>query len=189
MKNIKIALLGGSFNPIHNKHIEIIKQIQKTGVVDEVWILPCGKHTFGKELVHAKDRIKMIKLAIKNMDGVKICLEEIKNNSGVTIDTIRSLKKKYPYEFYFVIGSDILREIHLWDKYEELFKEVKFIVVLRKGFPLRKIKGMKVGLVLNDKINGISSTEIRTRAKRKLDLMGLVPELVKDYIMKRGLYK
>jgi len=186
---MKIALFGGSFNPIHNRHLEIIKQIQKSKIVDEIWILPCGKHSFGKELASKKDRVEMIKLGIKGLESCDICYEEIDNEEiSITIDTVQKLKKKYDYDFCFIIGSDILGEIKLWNEYKELFKELSFIIVKREGFPRTEMKEMEVDLVLDKNVSGVSSSEIRERVRKGEGIRGFVPLGVEEYIERQGLY-
>lgn len=186
---MKIALFGGSFNPIDNYHMNIIKQIQESKIVDKVWILPCGKHDFGKKLTEKRHRVNMIKLAIKNLRKVKICDYEIRTNTGITLNTIRFLKRKYSHKFYFVIGSDITYEITQWNNYKELFRETEFIIFKRKKFPIKKIKGMKIMAIFKSKASSLSSTTIRNKVQNKKDIEKLVPAPIKDYIKKHKLYK
>ena len=186
----KIALFGGSFNPIHNQHIRIIKRLSKDKIVDEVWLLPCKKHAFNKNFAAARHRIKMIKLAIKNIKNVKINRAEL-NSKGTTytINTIKKLKSRYSHRFFWVIGSDILYEIKKWNNYKELLKEIEFIVFKRKGYHLKVIRGMRIHKRFNYKENNISSTEIRKRAREGKSLKALVPLSIERYIKKEGLYK
>ncbi len=186
----KIGLFGGSFNPIHNDHIRIIKKLLKSKVVDEVWIIPCKKHAFNKELVSSKDRIEMIRLAIKNLKNVKINKVEI-NSKGTTysIKTIKKLKANYLHKFFWVVGSDILHEIKEWKKYKQFLAEVEFIIFKRKGYSIKLPEGMKVYKVFNYKKSWISSTEIRKKVREGKPLKNLIPLIIDDYIEKEELYK
>jgi nicotinate-nucleotide adenylyltransferase len=185
----KIALFGGSFNPIHDQHINIIERLSKNGIVDEVWVIPCKKHAFNKDFAPAKHRIRMIKLALKDIKDAKISRVEL-NSKGTTytINTIRALKSKYPHRFFWIIGSDILYDIHKWNNYRQLFKEIEFIVFERKKYPMKKVRGMKIHSISGIGINNISSTEIRNHIKEGKSLKNLVPLSVERYIKKEGLY-
>jgi len=186
----KIALFGGSFNPIHNQHIEIIKEILNKKFVKQVWIVPCKNHPFDKQLETAEHRIQMIKLATKNLKNIKINKTELHSKSkNYTINTIQKLKNKYSHEFYLLIGSDILHEIKKWHKYKELFKKIKFILFKRKSYPLKKVKGMEIYKKITEKETSISSTEIRQKIKQGKSIKNLVPKEVENYIIKNNLYK
>ena len=186
---MKIGLLGGSFNPIHNSHLRIINDILKKSLVDEVWLIPCKKHAFNKELASAKDRIAMIKSAIKNIPDAKICRIELKSKGkNYTIDTIIKLKKRYKDELFFVAGSDILCEIKKWRNYKRLLREIEFIVLKRKNYKIKNVKGMRIKAIINAN-NSISSTGIRGRIKKGKSIKNLVPKDVEKFIKERGLYE
>lgn len=183
---MKIGLLGGSFNPIHNSHVRIIKTLLKKSLVDEVRLIPCKKHAFDKSLASAKDRIAMIRLAIKNIPDVKICRIELKSRGkNYTINTIRKLKRKYKkFRFFLVIGSDILHEIKKWHNYKQLLNKIEFIVLKRKRYKIKNINGMRIKAVININ-NSISSTEIRNRMKEGKSIKNLVPKNVEKFIKKK----
>ncbi|MDO8516901.1 MAG: nicotinate (nicotinamide) nucleotide adenylyltransferase [Nanoarchaeota archaeon] len=187
----KIAIFGGSFNPIHNSHVNIVKNLIDSKIVDEVWILPCRKHVFNKTLAKEKDRVKMIKLALENIKNVKICNIELKSKEkSYTIKTLRRIKRKFgkKYKFFIIIGSDIIYEVKKWYKYQELFNEVEFIVFKRKGYLIKKVNGMKIYHIINKKESGLSSTEIRKRAMQGKSFKALVPVKVSKYILEKKLY-
>lgn len=185
---MKIGLYGGSFNPIHNGHIRVIKYLLKKKIVDEIWIVPCKKHRFNKHLADEKDRIAMIKLAIKNIKKTRIDRIETKSKvKNCTLKTIRKLKKKYKHRFFLIIGSDILYEIKKWYKYEELIRESEFIVFKREGYSIKKVPKMKI-ILIREKGNRISSTGIREKISEGKPLKNLVPLSVNKYIKEKNLY-
>ncbi len=189
-KNKKVALFGGSFNPIHNDHIKIIKELLQKRLVDEVWIMPCKKHAFNKELASGKNRVEMIKLGIKNIKKVKVCCIELKSTGkNYTLNTIRKLRAGYPHEFILMVGSDILHEIKKWHNYKKLLDETRFIVFGRKSYPIKKIKELKIFYLIRQETKNISSTEIRKRVKENKSLKNLVPTAVEKFIKKQHLYK
>jgi nicotinate-nucleotide adenylyltransferase len=187
---MKIGLFGGSFNPIQNRHISIIKQLLNKKIIDRVRIITCKKHAFNKSLLSEKHRIKMIKLAIKGIKNVKICDIELKSKTkNYTLKTIKKLKSKYGHEFFLIIGSDILHEIEKWYKYKELLKEIEFIVIKRKNYKIKKIPRLKIESLIKTNVSSISATEIRKRIKKGKSLKNLVPDYIIKYIKKKSLYK
>jgi len=185
---MKIGLFGGSFNPIHNGHIEIIESLLEKKLVDEVWALPCRKHAFNKELRKEEDRVSMIKLAIQNIPNTRLCDVELKSKEkSYSYLTLRKLEETYSHHFYWIIGSDILDEIKRWYGYDNLKKEAEFIVFQRENHAVKN-PGIKIAYTL-DGISSISSTKIRNLAKEGKSLKNLIPLPIQDYITKKGLYK
>ncbi len=186
----KISLLGGSFDPIQNAHIKIIKYLFEKKISDEVWVMPCGNHVFKGELSNAEHRKKMIELAIQGLDHVKLCNIELKSKEkSYSFETLKKLKKQFPNnEFYLVIGTDILQEIDKWHKYKELLQESSFIIFERKGYRYTPFPGMKVVHFIQENPDNISSTEIRARARKHQSISNFVPKQVETYINKNGLY-
>ncbi|MBI5465290.1 nicotinate (nicotinamide) nucleotide adenylyltransferase [Candidatus Gottesmanbacteria bacterium] len=162
-----IAIFGGSFDPPHLGHVSLIKKILKAGLVDEIWLVPNFSHKWKKIIASPNNRFKMCQLLIKNK--TKVCDIEIKREGkSYAIDTIRELKREYPgYQFYWLAGKDLLRELPKWKDPEALKKEIEFI-----AFP---------------KTN-VSSSKIRERIKKGLSITGLVPKKVEEYIRKHKLY-
>lgn len=186
----RVGIFGGSFDPIHNCHIRLIKEILKKNLVDEVWIIPCKSQAFNKELAPAKDRIKMLKLAIKGIKKVKIDLIEINSKKrNYTILTINKLKKRESHKFLLIVGSDISKEITKWYKHEEIFEKVAFIVFKRKGSPITNPRGMKIYAKVLRSIGNISSAKIRQRIAQGKRIRGLVPPRVEEYIKENRLYR
>lgn len=187
---MKIGIFGGSFNPIHKSHIKIVKAVLDKNIFDEVWIVPCYAHNFGKSLENYEDRVKMISLAFEDFPKIKICeIEKGRKGTSKTYDTILELREKYNHEFVVIVGSDILYEIDKWSNSEKLLKEVSFVIYEREGFPSFRKEGMKILSVVSEKIDDISSTEIRKRITESLRIDDLVPEKVEEYIIKNSLYK
>jgi len=189
VKKIRVGLFGGSFNPIHNAHITVIKKILDEHVVNEMWTIPCKDHPFSKSLAPAKDRLEMIVKATRDLPQVKVSrIEMDREGKSYTLDTIRELKKKYNHTFYFLIGGDILSELHKWHDYKELLKETEFIVFKRPGYRLEDVPGLKICHVV-ESVSDISSTQIREQVQRGEPIDVMVPAGVEKYIRKHGLYR
>jgi len=190
MKERKIGIFGGSFNPIHIAHINLIKAILSKNIIDELWIMPCKKHAFSKSLASSKDRINMINLAINSINNAKICKIELKlKGKSYMINTIKKLKSLYNYKFYLIVGSDITHEITKWHNYKGLFKETEFIIFKRPGYSIKKVKNMKIYYIVKKHVGSISSTQIRENIKQGKSLKNLLPSNIQEHINKKGLYK
>ncbi|MDP3882351.1 MAG: nicotinate (nicotinamide) nucleotide adenylyltransferase [Nanoarchaeota archaeon] len=185
---MKVALFGGSFNPIHNGHLEICNEIISENIADEVWIVPCGNHAFGKDLAPADHRIKMIDLVLKENGKVKLIDIEVKSpEKSYTSQTIEKLKKQFPHDFYLVIGADNLKDLTKWHNFEYLKNNVAYLLINRPEFNAENELGIKISSFLKLE-NNASSTEIRENVRKKISIKGLVPEEVESYIIKRRLY-
>lgn len=185
----KIGLLGLSADPPHNGHWEIVQLLLKKKVLDEVWLVPCYEHPFGKPLSKPEYRWQMTKLL--EMPGIKVSDVELsRKGKSYTIDTIRSLKEKYPHcKFFWVIGSDIALtgSFLRWKDWETLAFSADFLIVPRPGY---KIEKLFLGFTLVEgEVSDISSSEIRERVRHGLPIDNLVPLKVREYIKKHNLYK
>ena len=185
----KIGLLGFSADPPHYGHLDIARLLLKRRRVDEVWIVPCGKHSFGKPMAPAIHRRRMAKFLESRR--IKVSDVEIKRfGISYTIDTIIILRKKFPdYQFFWVLGSDIVKlgTYKKWRDWKKLASLANFLAVDRSGFRINKLPD---GFTfVKGKISDISSTKIRERLRRGLAIDNLVPPKVKEYIQKHKLYK
>src|SRR5579872_383872 len=140
---MRIAILGGRFDPIHNGHLAVAKEVLKVHGADEVWFSLENQHQWRPIVASVADRKAMLELAIQDpsttlREKLKIDLTPIElGGLTETISVVRALRKKYPQdEFVFVVGSDNMNVFHKWTHWQELQKEVHFLVVARKGSPV-----------------------------------------------------
>ncbi len=197
---MKIGILGGTFDPIHNAHIEIAKNALKQFKLDKVWIMPTPNppHKDNSTLASEEDRINMIKLAIKRTDGLEFCDYELKlgsENKTYTADTLTKLCEDFPDDkFYFILGSDSLSSFINWYKPEVIVEKAQLLSVKRDdetGADLEKNIGEienKFGIMIPSIIMpemNESSTLIRT-GEQTLDYA--VPKEVEKYILEHNLY-
>jgi nicotinate-nucleotide adenylyltransferase len=188
---MKVAVLGGSFNPIHNSHLKLSNYLVQNNIVDEVWVMPCKKHPLDKIIDKEEDRVAMVKLALneKTLVGVKFSDFELnKSGKSYTYETLRGLKENYPHDFSWIIGSDILRQISTWYGYEILQKEAKFIVFKREGYSTEN-PGLNIEAIMECETESISSTKIRDRVRKGKSISDLVPKSVEDYILRNKMYR
>ena len=193
---MKIAILGGAFNPPHLGHLLVAKQILEFTGQQQVWLMPCWQHSFQKKLLPVQHRLKMTGL-LEN-GNIKYSDFEVKNKlSGDTFYTLEALTKKIPnHQFSFVIGSDNLADFKKWGHWENLVQKFQILVFPRHDFdynlkkyglenPRYKFYLIKHPLLAK---SDISSTLIRKRLSAGLSIDYLLPEKVRDYIKKNKLY-
>lgn len=133
---MNIALLFGSFNPVHNGHLAMGHAALHSDKCDEVWFV-VSPHNPLKSIVtlaSANDRAQMVSLALQNESKIKICTIEFDMPTpSYTIHTIRKLKEEYPLvNFHILCGTDVVNSLPAWYKFKELIHEVKFLVCSRE---------------------------------------------------------
>ena len=187
---MKVAILGGAFDPIHNGHVELSKCVLDTQKFDQIWIMPCNQHMYAKDMVSTEDRLKMCQLAIDD-DRIMISDYEIKNNlSGPSFNLITSLNKTYNHDFSLIIGQDNAETIDKWYKYQALLEMVRFVVIPRKGYTqTTDWYDYYPHMYLNVDIPEMSSTLIRKKIKCGESVKGLIPHNVEEHILSKQLYK
>lgn len=133
----KTGLLGGTFNPVHRGHIELGLKIKAAFALDKILFILSAKppHKKLQKLPTAELRLAMLKEALRPYPELVPCdLELRRPGDSWTIDTIRQLKNEYQAEqFYFIAGSEGFLKIKTWKEYQQLFREVFFIVVMRQS--------------------------------------------------------
>lgn len=133
---MNVALLFGSFNPVHNGHLAMAHAALQSNKCDEVWFVvsPHNPLKSLNTLASANNRAHMVSLALLNESKMKICTIEFDMPTpSYTIHTIHKLKKEYPsFNFHILCGTDVVNSLPAWYKYEELIREVKFLVCSRE---------------------------------------------------------
>ena len=132
-KKTKIAIFGGAFNPPTIGHQQIVNRISDD--FDEVWIMPCNKHRYKKDIVSNKLRLEMLNSLEFEKDNVIISDFEIRNDlNGRLYETMVLLKSIYKdCEFHIIFGSDNLNNIETFFEYQKLIDENNFGIIYRKG--------------------------------------------------------
>ena len=204
---MKIAILGGSFDPPHLGHLLIAGQVKELLGMDQVWLMPnystsAHDKIFQKQLSPITDRLAMAKL-LEN-DYLKVSeFEILYNQASITIVTLELLVKKYPeHTFYWITGSDKLETFQKYDRWRDIIAKHALIIFprehmlwhleerVREAFQLKTIP--KNVIVLQNKdlvLTNISSSMIRERVKNGLSIRHLVQEEVEEYIKQHKLYE
>lgn len=193
---MNIALLFGSFNPIHNGHLAMAHAALQSSKCDEVWFV-VSPHNPLKDfttLAPANDRANMVSLALMHEEQMKLCTIEFDMpKPSYTIHTIHKLKEEYPsFNFHILCGTDVVNQLSAWYKYEELIQNVKFLVCSRethqeissnewmKNFP------QQFEFIPFEPLE-ISSTQIRESISSS-GKSSQVAEQVLDYVIAQRLY-
>ena len=202
-RKTKVALLGGAFDPPHIGHIRIAEFVLNTSkTFDEVWIAPCARHMYGKQMEDAEHRLKMCELATRHDGRIKVFDYEIQNElAGETYHFVKRLLEepyaKHKYDFSIIIGQDNANTFDKWVNYEDLVKMIRFVVVSRSGTDRDPavdwyLDPPHIYLYGGDEIPNISSTDIRLWLCEGEDLPGLCHDgldpKVYAYIQQHRLY-
>ncbi len=189
------AIFGGTFNPLHKGHYEMLEALEKDQSISEIWIMPdrIPPHKVCDYMASDKDRIEMCELVAKDFSKASVCLVEFdREGKSYTYDTVVELKEKFPQnDFVFVCGGDMFLYFPKWYKYKELMRLLPFYVFSRatddKGAfenAVKEFSAMGMRLAFNTAlISNISSTQFRDTKDEKL-----LPQKVYEYIKERGIY-
>ncbi len=190
-KRMKVGLLGGTFDPPHLGHLTLAQGVLEACQLDEVWFMPSHRppHKNGNDITDNHYRVDMVQLAIAGNPDFKISLIEFERNGrSFTIDTIEILKANYPhFDFYFIIGGDMIEDLPNWHRIDELSDLISFIGVNRPGYDPDKER-YKVSLIDVPQID-VSSSEIRKDLNLGRSGRYLLPESVRTFIEEKGLYE
>lgn len=191
------AIFGGTFNPPHIGHYEMLKALDGCPEIEEIWLMPdkIPPHKVCDFLADDEDRIEMCRIIAADFKKARLCLAEFeREGKSYTYDTVTEFLKKYPQKkFTFVCGGDMLISFDKWYRYEELMKMLPFTVFRRTDTDNAEFdrkaaelsaKGMEI-TVMSEVITAVSSTYIRNNFEKSRDL---VPENIYNYIKDRGIY-
>ena len=194
MKNNKIGLFFGSFNPIHIGHLAIANYLVEYYEIDQLWFVvsPCNPFKKKKKMLEDYHRVHLVQCAVENDPRFKVCDIELKlPKPSYTIDTLTYLHETYPdKEFYIIMGSDNLKSIDKWKNYEMIFENYPILVYPRpdyevhvEDYPSARIQILKAPLM------EISSSFIRRAVADGKDVRYfLFPEVFR-YMDEMNFYK
>ncbi len=186
----RVALLGGSFDPVHLGHLHIAEVVLATGCYDQVLFVPAHlpSHKPGARLAAACHRLTMLRLATCRRPGLAVSDVELRRGGvSYTVDTVRQLQRdgKLGARPGLVVGDDLGAELDTWREAETLFGMVELLVARRAplpvplAFPHCRLANHPLPL---------SSSELRRRVRAGQVIRALVPDCVDTYIREHGLY-
>lgn len=186
----KIAIYGGSFDPVHLGHMAVAHAALEKENLHHVYFVPAKDQPFkGVPTASAEDRMAMLFLAIQDCAAFSLCDFELqKPGVSYSVETASYFKERFPgAELYFIMGEDSYFTLPKWHQAEKLLSMITPLVVTRSGEKRRTIEAGARYIPMPPV--DISSTEVRRCIEENLPLAGLVPEGVEDYIRTKGLYK
>jgi nicotinate-nucleotide adenylyltransferase len=189
MKENAIGVLGGTFDPVHNAHLEIARAAMRELSLDRLVFIPTGAPRYRKPAIASgAHRVAMLELAIAGEPGFAIDARELADDAtGYTVDTLQQLRRELERDttLYLVIGADQHASFPTWYRPDEVRRLSKIAVVARPGIPVKDDGAAIIPMAPMS----ISASDIRARAARGEDLAGLVPSAVANYIHANRLYR
>ena len=189
---IKTGIFGGSFNPIHNGHISLARQLKEKAGLDEVWLMVSPQNPMKRQtdLLSDEARLQMARLALKHETGIIACDYEMHlPKPSYTWLTLQALSRDYPdRQFVLMIGGDNWAIFHRWFHADDILQNYQVVVYPRRDErPVEKTLPAGVTIVEAELLD-VSSTEIRQRIREGRSIQKLVPPSVAAFIKQEGYY-
>jgi nicotinate-nucleotide adenylyltransferase len=199
-ESARVAVLGGTFDPIHHGHLFAAEEVAARLGLPRVIFMPCGQppHKTRGDLSPAADRHEMAVLATASNPRFEVSRLEIERDGpSYTIDTLSALRRTLGQaaEVYFIAGADAVLEIMTWKQPDAVLAECRMVAVHRPGYDLAQLatvlgpeRAARIQPVAVHTLD-ISATDLRRRVREGRSLRYLTPEPVIEYIAQRGLYR
>ncbi len=212
----KVGLFGGTFNPIHLGHLRGAEEIREIFQLDQILFIPSSipPHKMSGEIIEAKDRLEMVRLAISHNPHFSVSdIELLRPGKSYTIDTLRFFNENETNQFFFIMGREAFVEIETWKEFKNLFTLCHFIIMTRPGtqkenafsdlLPRALISDFKYDPKEETYIHvsghrlyfkeisflDISSTKVRELIEKGRSVRYLIPPEVEGYIERHKLYR
>lgn len=190
-KSSKVAIFGGSFDPVHNGHLALADEVLSRGLADEVWLMvtPQNPHKQGGTLSDEQLRLQMVQLAVEGRRGMTACdFEFALPRPSYTVNTLKALDEAFPEkDFSLLIGADNWEKFDRWYKGDEILSRYGIIVYPRGS---GNCPALPQGVLwLPAELHDVSSTMVRSAVGDGKDISGLVPESVAQFIKHNKMYK
>jgi len=194
----RIGILGGTFDPIHQGHLQMALSVLRSVHLDQLLIMPTGDPPYKRCQASPEDRWKML-VAACSCDGrlIPSRLEMDRGFLVYTVDTLLILRQEYPKaDLFYIIGADAMMKLHHWQRFDEVLPLCTFLVCPRLGAAepaafqaeWRRLTRLGARLIqVEMDPMPVSSTEVRTAFSEELISSGL-PVPVQEYCSCKGLY-
>ena len=192
----RIALFGGTFDPVHLGHLIVAEQCREQAGLDQVWFVPAARppHKQERTLTPFGQRGEMLALAVAGNSAFHVSeIEKDRPGPSYTADTLTELAERHPdFELSFIMGSDSLPDLPLWHDPGRILELARLLVVARPDWPIRSLEelGGKVrAQVVQAPLIDISSRDLRRRVAEGRSIRYLVPRALEVYIREKQLYR
>jgi nicotinate-nucleotide adenylyltransferase len=200
---MRVGILGGTFDPVHNGHLLLAEQCREQCRLDQVWFMPAGvpPHKISRTHAPPRARAEMLELAVAGHEAFVVDRREINRTTACfTVDTLREIQTESPMTaIFFLMGADSLHDFPTWREPRSIVEIARVGVVNRHADltpavlePLRHLLGSdltdRIQLVTIPMID-ISSSDIRARIREGRSIRYMTPRAVECYIAKNQLYR
>jgi nicotinate-nucleotide adenylyltransferase len=196
---MRLGIFGGSFDPVHNGHLELARCCQRQAALDEVWFTPTAIQPlkYGGPQATNRERLEMLHLAIDNEPSWRVCTLEIERGGfSYTVDTLQQIHTELPdAKLFFLMGADAVRDVPHWKEPAEIFRLATPLIVCRAGQPQPDLSALKQICPADHQSQLIdmpampeSSTEIRRHIATGKSVEEFVPSEVCMFITRHKIY-
>lgn len=202
MMKQKVAVFGGTFNPIHLGHLHLCAECQREYQFQKIILMPDNlpPHKQVQQLATAQQRLDMCRLAAEDIPFLKVSDLELRlKGVSYTVQTLRKLTQNFPeVEWHWIIGSDMLYTFHQWYRYEEILSMAKVVAGAREQAEYDKMLSYREQLgslknrveIIRLAAKPLSSTQVRKALETGEPVVrDYLPEQVFSYIREHGLYQ
>lgn len=192
MTKVRLGVMGGTFDPIHNGHLVAASEAAAAFNLSEVIFVPTGEPwQKTRKVTKSEDRYLMTVVATASNPRFKVSRVDIdRAGPTYTIDTLRELRELHPdADLYFITGADAIAQILSWRDVDQIWGLAHFVAVSRPGHQMTLPEHPEGAIsILEIPALAISSTDIRQRVSAAKPVWYLVPDGVVQYIAKHQLY-
>ena len=190
----KIGVFGGTFDPVHKGHAEVVAMVKKEIKPDKIYVVPARNPWMKKDkkIASFKHRVEMLKVAFGATENVEIIADEKEEEVSYTKKTLAKIEKKHPgSELYLVLGEDVVKRINEWKDIKEVLKKVTTVCVKRgrqgDGNTARQLKEIspEAKVIVLEKVNSSASST----GYKKTNNTSFISKDVLKYIYKNNVYK
>ncbi len=212
---MRIGILGGTFDPIHLGHLRTAEEVGQKLDLEKVYLIPSSSppHKPNDPIAPFHHRLAMVRVAAQSAPLLEVLdLEGRRSGFSYSIETLKALNRMFSPEpeLFFILGTDAFLEIETWKAYQDLFDYAHFVIIQRAGHETEKLESFIMDVRADIRKTGeadvyvtalgktirimastfleISSTGLRQMVKNGRSVRFLVPETVRAYIIKKGLY-
>ena len=194
-KNIKLGVFGGSFDPPHKAHLELVRSAVEELELDHVLVTVANdpwQKSATRQVTDGVHRLEMTRLLFRDYSDATVTDIEFQlGGESNTADTLRALRSKHQSaEFYLLLGYDSAIGIETWRDPNVILDQSQVVVVARPGFTSVKLPSILSSAIHLQGANlDISSETIRSRLENEENISGAIPDEIRNYIAGHGLYR
>ena len=194
-KYIKLGVFGGSFDPPHKAHLELVKLVVEKLELDHVLVTVANnpwQKSAVRQVTDSSHRLEMARLLFSDYSDATVTDIEFQLGSeSITSETLRALRSNYQdAEFYLLLGYDTAIAIETWRNPDLVLDQSRVVVVERPGFTDMELPSILSSAIRIKGLNlDISSENIRSLLKDEETIADVIPQGIRNYIAKHGLYR